>query len=196
MDHQQETFRLQRIRSNFRRGFLLCKGDVMDCFILLSWNISVSCHIVSDTCIDLNSRPKTAWTGAEVSSYSFAATAPSGHVLFAWSEKKMCMWKKKEALFDFIKYMICAICFLAVFCDYLNTQMYLFLVKETQTQTHTHTSEPPKWKQGSFLVKRFWSGSILCCLICYLTVSPTVISTVPTGFVWIYSKSLNKEVWL
>lgn len=37
--------------------------------------------------------------------------------------------EKKEALsVDFIKAMMCVICFLAVFPDYLNTQMYLFQV--------------------------------------------------------------------
>lgn len=48
------------------------------------------------------------------------------HVL---KRKCACAKKKKEALFDFIKSMICTICFLVVFSDYLKHTMYLFQVK-------------------------------------------------------------------
>lgn len=124
--------------------------------------------------------------GAKFSSSCFTMAAPFGHVLFACSEKKICMCKKKkEALFDFIKSMICAICFLVVFSDYLKHTMYLFQVKKKKELEKHFITERPKWKQSSFSEKRFWSGWILRCLICYLTVSPAVISTVPIDFVWI-----------
>lgn len=139
MDHLKgAVLDFKAIRSNCRRGSGMCKGNVIDCLLSLKKSctlpngVEIGVHLSSRFSKTTFPDLQRAWheQGAKFSSYSFTLdcplwTCPGLHVL-KWKCACAKKRKKEEELFDFIQSMICTLCFLVVFSDYLNTQCICF----------------------------------------------------------------------
>lgn len=119
----------------------------------LSVTASTSCQVEAEICVRLHGifsqrpfffRPpmNPHWTGSRVLFYRFTLTVPlwTCPVCMKWNvhvqKKKKPKTTQKKALFDLIQSMICRICFLVVFSDYLKNKLYLFQVLRIKQKNH------------------------------------------------------------